>query len=388
MIETWRWFGPSDPISLADIAQAGAKGVVTALHDVPIGEVWSESAINARKSMIEASGLSWEVCESIPTPDAIKLKGGKAKVEIETWKQTLTNLGKCGIKTVCYNFMPVLDWTRTDIAYELPNGARALRFDWVDLIAFDVFALKRKNALGNIPKNLAGAASEVFASWTNQKREQIENTILAGLPGGVQGLSKEAFLETISAFDGLSADEMRGHLSAFLSEICPVADEFGIRLAIHPDDPPFPIFGLPRIVSTQEDAQTILSMNSSPSNGLTFCTGSYGARPDNDLSEFVRVVKDRVHFAHLRNVQIENEKTFHEADHLDGSGDMVDILNVLLFAEASETKIPFRPDHGHELASDIDGSGNPGYTYIGRLKGLAELRGIIKTLCHSKSRVA
>lgn len=388
MIETWRWFGPNDPIPLRYVAQAGASGIVTALHHVPVGAVWPVDDIAARKKEIEASGLTWSVCESIPTPDAIKLKGRAAIDEIAVWKETLVNLGRCGIKTVCYNFMPVLDWTRTNLKFQLRHGGRALRFDWVDLVAFDAFVLERSGALEGVPTVLAHAAEDVARSWNDAQKKTLEETILAGLPGGAAGQSKEQFLETVAQFDGVTADIMRQHLAEFLHEICPVADEFDMKLAIHPDDPPFSIFGLPRIVSTKSDAMALLDMNSSPSNGLTFCTGSYGARSDNDLSAFVRAVAKRVHFAHLRNVRIEKEKTFQEANHLNGSADMVDILSVLLGAEEEGHQIPMRPDHGHALASDIGSGGNPGYTYIGRLKGLAELRGIISALRHQSVQVA
>jgi mannonate dehydratase len=386
MQQTWRWFGESDPISLAHIRQAGATGVVTALHQFPPGQVWPDDEIRARRDTIESEGLAWSVCESIPVPDSIKCGGPEASRHRDAWKDTLRNLGRAGIPVVCYNFMPVVDWTRTDLDFALSNGARALRFDWTDFVAYDVCVLKRRGAEADYQADLVERAERRFDAMSEGQIERLERNIIAGLPGSSQTMTRAGVADEIGRFAGISDTDMRSLLADFLNEVVPVAEEFGTRLAIHPDDPPYSLFGLPRIVSTQHDAEAILAANGSVANGLTFCTGSYGARADNDLEKMARDFASRIHFAHLRNVDIGADGSFHEADHLDGSADMVAILKILMDEETRigpeghARTIPMRPDHGHELAGDIGRDGNPGYSYIGRLKGLAELRGVMRAI--------
>ena len=391
MEETWRWFGDQDPISLDYIKMTGASGVVTALHDVPAGSVWTLDQICKKKNKIAAAGLRWSVCESIWMDDRIKFGGAAALPVINAWKDSLANLGRAGIKVVCYNFMPVVDWTRTDLKFPLPGGGYALRFDMIDFIVYDVFVLKRPNARDFYDAGLVDKALLRFNALDDEEILQLERNIIAGLPGGANEFSRQTIADRINAFNGIDAATMRRNLKEFLSQVVPVAEEFGVKLAIHPDDPPVPLFGLPRIVSNSDDIKFILSAVKSPMNGITLCTGSYGANPDNDLVSMAKTFSEHIHFAHLRNIQAQEDGSFFEAEHLQGAIDMVGVIDVLLKEEARRSSagetcaLPIRPDHGHLLAGDISTVSNPGYSYIGRLKGLAELRGVILTLQHEKA---
>lgn len=388
----FRWFGSQDPVSLSQIRQAGATGVVSALHDVPPGEAWTAEAVCAHRRTIEAAGLEWTAVESIPVPDTIKRGGAGWGEAVETFKRSLRAVGREGPNVVCYNFMPVLDWTRTDLSWPYPEGGLALRFDWVDLAAFDLFALRRDGADRSYPPDLAARARTRWHDLDERARKSLERTIIAGLPGAEVGYDRAAFARALAAYDGVQAADLRRNLSAFLAEVAPVAAEYGVRLALHPDDPPFPLFGLPRVVSTAHDYAAALGAVDRVENGITLCTGSLGARADNDLYALIDQFADRIHFAHLRNVRIEPDGSFHEAAHLDGDTDMVAVVERLLGEEQrraaagrEDCQIVMRPDHGHQLAGDISTSTNPGYAYIGRLKGLAELRGVETALRHRKT---
>jgi len=377
MKETWRWFGPDDPVSLTHIKQAGATGVVTALHEYAPGEVWPARDILARKDQIEEAGLTWDVCESIWMSDAIKLQGAGARAEIAAWAETMRNLAAAGVKTICYNFMPLLDWTRTDLAYAVAGQGDALRFDMVDFIIYDVYILARENAAADHPEDLLFDAQHRYAAMSCGQKEALERNIIAGLPGSAQGFSRDDLAAGIASFAALSHDDLRANLAAFLAEVMPQAEALGVNLAIHPDDPPFPLFGLPRCVSTADDLAFILDAYPSAANGLTFCTGSLGARGDNDLPAMASRFADHIHFAHLRNVKREEDGSFYEAAVLGDSTDMLGVLHAIWTAErvTPDLSIPMRPDHGHLLAFEQGATSNPGYSYIGRLKGLAELRG-------------
>jgi mannonate dehydratase len=381
--QSWRWFGPNDPVPLAHVRHAGATGIVTALHHIYDGRAWTPEDIAARKDIIEAAGLHWNVCESIPVHASIKLRSGPWRQYIDAWKDSLANLGRAGIPTVCYNFMPVVDWTRTDLMYAMPSTGRALRFDIAEFAAYDAFVLKRAGAESDYPPALLERARAVLARKTEAEIAQLETNIIAGLPGGEDSYTREVIRERIAAFDGITASDMRANLLAFLEEVVPVAEDVGVRLGIHPDDPPFSLFGLPRIVSTAEDVETMLLAVDRRANGLTLCAGSYGSRPDNDVPALAERFADRVHFVHLRNVSRDADGSFTESDHLAGDVNMVTLIGVLMAEErrraaAGETAaIPMRPDHGHLLGFDGERRTNPGYSYIGRLKGLAELRGIM-----------
>ena len=386
MEQTWRWFGPDDPISLDHVKQAGATGIVTALHHIPSGQVWPLEEIEKRKQRIENSGLRWSVCESIPVDDAIKRGGGASRPSIDAWKDSLANLGRSGVRVVCYNFMPVVDWTRTDLAFPLPTTGLALRFDIVDFVGYDVFVLRRADGADSYDPALVAAAQSRVADTAPEAVARLEHNIIAGLPGGAAAQTRASIGNLIESFDGVADRDMSANLTAFLREMVPVAEAFGMRLAIHPDDPPFPLFGLPRVVSTAQDVRSIFSSVESQANGLTFCAGSFGARADNDLSAMAREFAPRIHFAHLRNVSIEGDRCFHEAEHLDGIADMAAIVETLLREEQTarqegrRSQIPMRPDHGHLLADDIGRASNPGYSYAGRMKGLAELRGVMRAV--------
>jgi mannonate dehydratase len=383
MEHTWRWFGPNDPIPLRHIAEAGATGIVSALHQIPGGTPWHDDAIAERKALIEAEGLRWSVVESIPVTNAIKSRSGDWRSDLEAWKATLRALGRAGIRTVCYNFMPIVDWTRTDLAWPIPHRGVALRFDIVDFVAYDAFVLKRNGAEGDYAAETVSAAKARAGAMTDARKGELEKIILAGLPGSDFAYDRTRFLELTQQYVGMTPDDLRATLVAFLEEVTPVAEEAGIRLAIHPDDPPMPLFGLPRIVSTGADAKALLDAVPSPANGLTFCVGSYGSRADNDLVAMVRGLGPRIHFLHLRNVTIEAPGVFHEAEHLGGESDMVAIIGAIVAEEQrraaegpTDRRIPMRPDHGHLLSADPVRNANPGYSYLGRLKGLAELRGV------------
>jgi len=386
MKETWRWFGESDPITLQHVRQTGASGVVTALHQIPDGTAWPAEEIAKRKAMIEAAGLEWSVCESIPMEQSIKRGDADAPKAIARWKDTLSRLGHAGVPVVCYNFMPVVDWTRTNLRWQARNTGLALRFEMADFVAYDVFILKRVRAAENYDPALVARAEQRFAQMSEDDQSLLERNIIAGLPGGALVQTRESIAALIASFDGIDSATMQGNLLAFLREVVPVAEEVGVYLGIHPDDPPFSLFGLPRVVSTPADIRAILSADESPNNGITLCTGSYGARSDNDLVAMAREFASRVNFAHLRNVTVEADGSFFEDDHLDGGTDMIGVIEALLREELAaakagrRTNIPMRPDHGHLLGDDITKKTNPGYSYIGRMKGLGELRGVIRTI--------
>ena len=383
MEHTWRWYGPEDSVTLSDIVQAGATGVVTALHEIPNGGVWSRDDILERKQLIEEKNLTWSVVESLPVHEDIKRHTGNFKFYIENYRKSLENLAECEIQTVCYNFMPVLDWTRTDLAYELPDGSRALRFDQIAFAAFDVHILRRKDAERDYSEEELKASQDYFLKMSDEEKDLLTSNILAGLPGSEEGYSLDSFRDQLLSYAEIDKETLRGNLSLFLNEIVPTCEQYGVRLAIHPDDPPRPIFGLPRIVSTKNDIEWLTKEVDSISNGITMCTGSYGVRADNDLADIVRKFGSRVHFTHLRSTQREeNPKTFHEASHLTGDVDMYDVVSEILREEHRREKegkaflIPMRPDHGHQILDDLKKKVNPGYSAIGRLKGLAEIRGM------------
>ena len=393
MQESWRWFGPDDPVSLRQIVQAGARGVVTALHHIPTGEAWPLAELQARKREIEQAGLVWSAVESIPLHNDLKTRSGNYRQLLENYQTSIRHVGQAGIRTVCYNFMPVVDWTRTSLAYTLPNGSQALRFEMLDFAAYDVFELRRPGAENDYPPALLARARERFDAMSEQERLLLEKNIIAGLPGGEGSYNREGVRRAIAQFIELGTEGLRNNLMAFLDAVIPVAEEAGVRLCIHPDDPPFSLFGLPRVVSTAEDARQILEHRPSPSNGLTLCAGSFGARADNDLVAIARQFAPRIHFVHLRNIRREADGSFYESDHLDGDNDMVGLIDALLEEESrrrsagGDDPIVMRPDHGHLLEGEIGVPGvNPGYSYGGRLKGLAELRGVIHALQSVRQR--
>ena len=385
MEECFRWYGPNDPVPLAHIRQAGATGIVTALHAVYDGSPWPEADLLRHRALIEAAGLRWSVVESIPVHNAIKVATPERDRYIGWYKDSLRAVARAGVSTVCYNFMPVLDWTRTELRHPMPNGALALRFDAVDFAAYDLFILKRPGADADYAPERVAAAEARMAAMTDERAARIERNLIAGLPASERQYDRVLLLRALADYEGMGPDDLHDHLAYFLRAIVPVAEECGIRLCIHPDDPAFPLFGLPRIVSTAADARRILAAADSLANGLTFCTGSYGTRDDNDLPAMVREFGPRIHFAHLRNVRREPDGSFHEADHLGGSTDMPAVVIALLdeqerrrAAGQPDWRIPLRPDHGHLMADDIDKERiNPGYSLIGRLRGLAELRGVM-----------
>ncbi|WP_082443248.1 MULTISPECIES: mannonate dehydratase [unclassified Sphingomonas] len=378
MTQTMRWFGPSDPVSLTAIRQAGATEVVTALHDIPNGAVWTRAAIADRKAVIAAAGLGWQVVESLPVHDDIKRGAPTRDALFETYRQSLTNLAAEGIRVVTYNFMPLLDWTRTDLAYPMPDGALALRFEWEAVAAYDIHVLQRPGAEGDYAPSVVEGAARRFAAMDAAARRALEATILAGLPGAEAGFTSAAFRAAIDSYAVIDATVLRANLVAFLAAVCPHADALGIRLVVHPDDPPFPIFGLPRVVSTEEDVAALFDAVSHPSNGLCFCTGSFGARADNDLPAMVRRFGSRIGFVHLRSVDREGgTAAFHEAPHLAGDADMPAVVAALHAVSRGEGRsIPMRPDHGHQMLDDLTRRTNPGYSLLGRMRGLAELRGL------------
>jgi mannonate dehydratase len=384
MLESWRWFGPQDPVTLSDARQAGAHGIVTALHHIYDGRIWTPDDIAERMALVRQAGMTWAVCESIPVNSAIKRRDGEWQRYLDAWKQCLANLGKAGVPVVCYNFMPVVDWTRTNLMYPTAAGGFALRFDMIDFVAYDVFVLKRRAAEGSYDPAVIEAARQRLATKKEDEMLTLERNIIAGLPGGEDSHSRETIRGHIAAFDDTSSHDMRANLIEFLKEVVPVAAENGVRLAIHPDDPPFSLFGLPRVVSTADDVQTILDAVDEPANGITLCAGSYGSRSGNDVVEMAERFADRIHFAHLRNVAKEPDGSFTESEHLAGDVNMVSLISALRreerrreIAGRRDNIIPMRPDHGHLLIDDQKKKVNPGYSCIGRLKGLAELRGVI-----------
>lgn len=388
MQETWRWFGPKDSISLEKIIQAGATGIVSSLHELTTGEAWPLDAIQARKKIIEDAGLEWTVIESIPMHNDIKTRTGNFQRYIENYKQSIFNAGTAGVKVICYNFMPVVDWTRTNLMYRLPNTSHALRFEMTDFAAYDVYLLQREGAEQDYSPVVMARAKERFDTMSDEEKQLLEKNIIAGLPGGEGSYTRDTIRAAIQQFIELGTEGMRENLFQFLREIIPVAESVGVKMCIHPDDPPFSLFGLPRVVSTADDARKILQAVPSESNGLTLCAGSYGARGDNDLVAMANEFGPRIYFVHLRNVTREEDGSFFEAEHLNGDNDMVGLVNALLCEErrrhnAGEagTCIPMRPDHGHLMGDEIGNPDvKPGYSYAGRMKGLAELRGVIHTL--------
>lgn len=388
--KSWRWFGFNDTITLSDLKQMGVQGVVTALHHIPNGEVWPVDEIMKVKNAIESFGMRWTVVESLPVSEGIKIKSADRPRLINNYKESLRNLGQCGIDTVCYNFMPVLDWSRTDLHYKHPSGGEVMYFHFPTFVAFDVFILKRPNAADNYPADVVKEAEALYKTFSEEDKERLAFNIIISTQSFVNGTVdgsrpdyKAIFLEYISHYKDIDTNVLRSNFADFLKDVIPTAEEYGVRMCVHPDDPPFSLLGLPRIVSTKEDLLWVCNAYDSVSNGITFCTGSLSARKDNNLEEMIKAVAPRIHFAHLRNNQVDNNKCFYESGHLEGSLDMYPLMKALLeeqyrrVAEGrKDTRMPFRPDHGVKMLDDFNRKGNPGYPLVGRLKGLAELTGL------------
>lgn len=376
MEQTWRWFGPEDPVSLKDVKQTGATGVVTALHHVPHGEIWDIDEINKRKADIKKAGLTWSVVESITVHESIKTRTGNYKSYIEKYKTSIRNVAFCGIPVITYNFMPVNDWTRTSLNYEMPDSSLALYFNWCDLAVFDIFILKRKNAVNDYSHEIVQKAEISFKKYSVKQLEALSGVVMFGIPGEKK-LSIKDMIRKLELYKDIDSTSLRENLCYFQNEISGVAEDCGVKLAIHPDDPPFPILGLPRIVSNLNDYEYFLKKVDNNANGICFCTGSLGASVNNDLTAMINALGNKIHFIHLRNVTKDKEGNFFEADHLDGDNDMYSIVKeILLLQQKTKKSIPFRPDHGHQMLDDLNKSTNPGYSAIGRLKGLAEIRGL------------
>jgi mannonate dehydratase len=383
MTETMRWFGPADAVSLRDIRQAGAAGIVTALHEIANGDVWSREAIAARKAQIEAAGLAWSVVESLPVHEGIKTRGANWDGLIERYRESLANLAACDIRTVTYNFMPVIDWTRTDLAWPMPDGALALRFDLEAAAVYDLHILQRSGAAQDYTPALLDRAARWFHAMTQEERGRLERTIIAGLPGSEETFTTAQFRDALAQYDDVDADALRANHVAFLEAVCPAADDLGIQLVVHPDDPPFALFGLPRVVSTEADVAALFARVPNRSNGLCFCAGSFGARGDNDLPGMIDRLGDRIGFLHLRSVQREPDGAFHEAAHLAGDADMVALVAAIHRLQTRDGRsIPMRPDHGHQMLDDLSKKTLPGYSLLGRMRGLAELRGLERGVAH------
>jgi mannonate dehydratase len=375
--QTMRWYGPHDTVSLMDIKQAGCAGVVNALHQIPVGEVWTIDEIKKRKELIDAAGMTWTVIESLPVHEDIKKRNGNYQLYIDNYKISLENVAKCGLKVVTYNFMPILDWLRTDVAFELNDKSKALYFEFDKFMVFDLYLLQRPGAEKEYTKEELAIAERKFKEMTEQEKQYVFKNCLLGLPGSTDSFTAEQILAALKTYEGINKEQLKENLFAFLREVVPVAEANGLQMAIHPDDPPYSVLGLPRIVSTEEDLQDIISCIDSPANGLCFCTGSLGARPDNDVVGMIEKFGDKIHFVHLRNTKRFDNGNFFEADHLDGDTDMYEVMKkIVLLMRKRKVNIPMRPDHGHQMLDDLHKTTYPGYSAIGRLKGLAELRGL------------